>query len=219
MKTFAIALFALLALQASASWVLIEGYNDAGCSGDPDSINAYEVGECYATLSGAVKYDDDTYFYYSGASDCEGTATQETEIGDSCEDADSGSGIVVATGLSQPVNADYPYTIGSFSNDDCDFLDMTSLFTTTSADDMADVETGCEDAGGISSKAEFTSTGFKTTIYAETGCSGTSASTEVTFGECEEFFFGYVIMYYSSGSIILASISSLFAIIGFALMG
>mmetsp|Transcript_38611 Transcript_38611/g.34329 ORF Transcript_38611/g.34329 Transcript_38611/m.34329 type:complete len:223 (+) Transcript_38611:140-808(+) len=222
MKTSVIALFALLALQASASWVIIEGYDDAGCSGTPDSINAYEEGECYSRGDGAIKFEDGTYMSYS-ANNCDGTASDETDVGDSCEDTDNGSGIVVASGLSTPVNADYPLTQATFptNNDDCDHLDMTTLYTTTSADDMEDVDTGCEDVDllGISVKTEFTSTGYKSTTYTETGCTGTSSSTEITFGECEESTNGYTIMYYSAGSMILASISALFAIIGFALMG
>jgi len=220
MKTSVIALFALLALQASASWVIIEGYDDAGCSGTPDSIHAYEEGECYSDGDGAIKYEDGTYKSFS-ANNCDGTP-DETDVGDSCEDTDNGSGIVVASGLSTPVNADYPLTRASFPDDDCDHLDMITYYTTTSADDMDDVDTGCEDIDvlGISVKTEFTSTGYKSTTYTETGCTGTSSSTEVTYGECEEDYLSdYTIMYYNSGSIVIASISGLFAIIGFALMG
>jgi len=222
MKTSVIALFALLALQASASWVIIEGYDDAGCSGTPDSIHAYEEGECYSDGDGAIKYEDGTYKSFS-ANNCDGTP-DETDVGDSCEDTDNGSGIVVASGLSTPVNADYPLTQATFptNNDDCDHLDMTTLYTTTSADDMEDVDTGCEDVDllGISVKTEFTSSGQKSTIYAEEGCTGiTSTSAEITFGECEETTGGYTILYYDSGSMILASITALITFIGLALMG
>mmetsp|Transcript_36381 Transcript_36381/g.32651 ORF Transcript_36381/g.32651 Transcript_36381/m.32651 type:complete len:222 (-) Transcript_36381:179-844(-) len=221
MKTAIITLFALLALQASATWVILEIYENNGCTGDIQSTRAFEEGECYSTGGVAIQYDEGAYISYNVAN-CDGTTATEIDVSDICEDTGDTSAIIVASGLSTPVNADYPLTQATFSSDDCDHLEMITYYTTTSVDDMEDAGDGCEDIEllGISVKTEFTSSGQKSTIYAEEGCTGiTSTSAEITFGECEETTGGYTILYYDSGSMILASITALITFIGLALMG
>mmetsp|Transcript_36380 Transcript_36380/g.32650 ORF Transcript_36380/g.32650 Transcript_36380/m.32650 type:complete len:115 (+) Transcript_36380:29-373(+) len=114
MKTIGSVIFVLLALQASASWVILETYTDGGCVGDAQNVIAFEDSECYSTGTSAAKYDDGNYYSYDDAADCGGPASIIAEVGDTCEDIEGGSVIVVASGLNTPVNSDYPLTTGKF---------------------------------------------------------------------------------------------------------
>mmetsp|Transcript_31510 Transcript_31510/g.28701 ORF Transcript_31510/g.28701 Transcript_31510/m.28701 type:complete len:113 (+) Transcript_31510:364-702(+) len=112
--------------------------------------------------------------------------------------------------------------MGLFTSSGCDHDDMVGPFVGRSAEDMDDlIELGCDTDDDNAVFVEATSSAFEVTVYeSSTECSGEEEdSVTLTFGECEQFGEGYAIIYYASGSMIMASLSVIGAFIGMIIIG
>eukprot|EP00330_Aristerostoma_sp_ATCC50986_P009709 CAMPEP_0114585762 /NCGR_PEP_ID=MMETSP0125-20121206/9204_1 /TAXON_ID=485358 ORGANISM="Aristerostoma sp., Strain ATCC 50986" /NCGR_SAMPLE_ID=MMETSP0125 /ASSEMBLY_ACC=CAM_ASM_000245 /LENGTH=158 /DNA_ID=CAMNT_0001780961 /DNA_START=23 /DNA_END=499 /DNA_ORIENTATION=- len=130
MKNLAAPLTIILLIQATiakAEWAIIGLWSSTfECTGDPSSQTALKYDECFNYDSSSVQTDG-TSFQYWGSRQCPGTASASEEDIESCfEWSTDLNAKVLAKGLSQPVNSDYPLATATFTDDeDCtDYADI-----------------------------------------------------------------------------------------------
>mmetsp|Transcript_22610 Transcript_22610/g.19631 ORF Transcript_22610/g.19631 Transcript_22610/m.19631 type:complete len:100 (+) Transcript_22610:438-737(+) len=75
---------------------------------------------------------------------------------------------------------------------------------------------GCDTSGDNAIFVEITDGGLDFIMYeSSTECSGDQThSGSIEFGECDEFGEGYAILYYASGSLLMASLMAIGAVVG-----
>mmetsp|Transcript_17765 Transcript_17765/g.15553 ORF Transcript_17765/g.15553 Transcript_17765/m.15553 type:complete len:138 (-) Transcript_17765:329-742(-) len=111
---------------ASAEWAIFAQHGAASqCTANSPSYFALEYNECHVILGLEARMTDGTTYNYYDGSDCEEEAAYSAEdINDCFEFEESQYAVAVATGLSRPVNQNFPFATIDYLGLGCDSSDM-----------------------------------------------------------------------------------------------